>query len=64
VRSDPLEFLLNSQLSTNLVCFYQLPFELGSHPIPLSMMSCENFSLGLNANSFLYPLTVRGVGCA
>jgi len=27
------------------------------------MMSCEDFSLDLNANYFLYSLTIGGVGC-
>jgi len=27
--SGPLGFLANPQLSTGLVCLYQLPFELG-----------------------------------
>jgi len=29
VGSNPLGFLANSQLSTDLVCLYQLLFELG-----------------------------------
>ena len=28
-NTGPLGFLVNSQLPTDLVCFYQLPFELG-----------------------------------
>jgi len=39
VGSGPLRFLVNPQLSTDLVCLYQLPFELASHAIPLSVMS-------------------------
>jgi len=27
--TDPLEFLANPQLSTDLICLYQLPFEMG-----------------------------------
>ena len=39
IGSGPLGFLANPQLSTDLVCLYQLSFELASHAIPLSMMS-------------------------
>ena len=53
--TGPLEFLANPQLSTGLICLYQLPFESGSHVIPLSMMSCRGLMLGLRANIFLYP---------
>jgi len=52
--SGPLGFLANPQLSMNLVCLYQLPFELG-YAIPLSMVSYREFLLDLRANIFLYP---------
>jgi len=49
---SPLGFLANPQLSTDLVCLYQLPFELA---IPLGMMSCRRLMLDLKTNIFLYP---------
>ena len=52
---EDIGFLANPQLLTDLVCLYQLPFELGSHVIPLSMMSCRGLILDLKANIFLYP---------
>jgi len=51
----PLGFLANPQPSTDLIRLYQLPFELASHAIPLSMMNCQGLMLGLMANIFLYP---------
>jgi len=56
---DLLRFLTNPQLSTNLVCLYQLLFELGSHAIPLSMMSCREFFV----NTFLYPWPLEALDC-
>ena len=61
--TSPLGFLANPQLSTDLICLYQLPFELGSHAIPLSIMSCQRFMLGLKGQHFPLSLAVGGVGC-
>ena len=51
----PLEFLVNSQLSTDLYAFTNYRLSQTSHAIPLSMMSCRGIMLGLKANIFLYP---------
>jgi len=58
---SPLGFLANPQLSTDLVCLYQLPFELGYHAISLSMMSYRELKLNLKSQHFPLSLAFRGV---
>ena len=60
--TGPLGFLANPQLSTDLICLYQLPLSRASHAIPLSMMSCRGLMLGLKSQRFPLSLAVGGVG--
>jgi len=53
--SGPLRFLSNPQLSMVWYAFTNYRLSWTSDVIPLSMMSCWRFMLGLRANIFLYP---------
>ena len=55
MRTGPLGFLANPQLSTDWYAFTNYHLSRASHAIPLSMMSCQGLTLGLKANIFLYP---------
>ena len=58
-----LGFLANPQLSTDLRCLYQLPFELGQ---PCYSPQHDKFSktyVGLRSQHFPLSLAVEGVGC-
>jgi len=60
IGSGPLGFLANPQLSTDLVCLYQLPFELASHAIQHDELS--RFYVGLKSQLFPLSLAIKGLG--
>ena len=58
----PLGFLANPQLSMDLICLYQLPFESG---LPCYSPQHDELSrtyVGLKGQHFPLSLAIRGVG--
>ena len=51
---SPLGFLANPQLSTDLVCLYQLPFELGQPYYSPKYDELSKTYIGLKSQHFLY----------
>ena len=60
--TGPLGFLANSQLSTDLICLYQLPFELGKPCYSPQHDELSRIYVGLKGQHFSLSLAVRGVG--
>ena len=57
----PLEFLANSQLSTDLICLYQLLFELGLPCYSSQHDELSRIYIGLKGQHFPLSLAVRGI---
>ena len=62
VNTCPLGFLANPQLSTDLVCLYQLPFESVQPCYSSQHDELSRTYVGLKGRRFPLSLTVRGVG--
>ena len=60
--TGPLGFLTNPQLSTDLVCLYQLPFESGYPFYSPQHDELSRTYVGLKGQHFPLSLTIRGVG--